>query len=41
MDNFDGYEEELVKIANTYLANILNQEAILVSKVHYLLEKIV
>ena len=31
MANFDDYEDELVKIANTYLANILNQEAILVS----------
>ena len=32
MDNFDGYQEELAGIANTYLANILNQEAIRVSE---------
>ena len=31
MANFDDYADELVKIANTYLANILSQEAILVS----------
>ena len=31
MNNFDDYQDELVEIANTYLANILNQEAILVS----------
>ena len=31
MANFDGYQTELAEIANTYLANILNQEAILVS----------
>ncbi|MBA99319.1 MAG: hypothetical protein CMN34_00155 [Saprospirales bacterium] len=31
MANFEVYQEELAEIANTYLANILNQEAILVS----------
>ncbi|HAB89792.1 MAG TPA: hypothetical protein DCF84_04590 [Bacteroidetes bacterium] len=31
MANFEVYQAELAEVANTYLANILNQEAILVS----------